>query len=209
MGPAAIALALHLAAPLPSAVRVASASAPTSLETPQTAPAETPLWPEPPPRKAPRAEFDAAFLLALGTPTTPGVAVRGRIRLVAGLWAHTGVSARGGTAPVAGGVREIPFELGLGYRIPLGAHFGLGLRGEAISMSRQMAVAKAASQHRWLGGVRGGVEARVNLNEDFGFTLLVGAEGRLGRTEVNVAGAGAGVFTPVAPYFELGPSLTF
>lgn len=147
--------------------------------------------------------------MALGEPLTPGLALRGRVRVVAGLWAHAGVSARVAEAPLTGGVRELPFELGLGYRIGLGQQVTLRVRGEALLMSRRMTVQNAEARHRWLAALRGGVEARVNLNKDFGVTLLVGAEGRLGRTEVNVPGTGSATFSPVAPYFELGPSLSF
>ena len=72
-----------------------------------------------------------------------------------------------------------------------------------------MSVANADARHRWLGAVRGGLEARVTVMEDFGFILFGGAEGRLGPTEVNVPGVGSSVFAPVAPYFELGPSIQF
>lgn len=206
MATAALAIALHLAAG-PLQLAQAAPPSPAGATAAPKPPAELEPEPEPTPEPA-RAEFDAAFLLALGQPTTPGLALRGRVRLFAGLWLHAGASARGGSAPADGGVREIPFELGLGYRLPLGQYFSLGVRGEAVLLSRRMVVANAEPQHRWLAALRGGVEARVHLNEQLGLTLLVGAEGRLGRTEVNV-GATHEVFSPVAPYFELGPSIYF
>lgn len=213
MAAAAVALAFHLAAgPAAAArvasrpahpVRVAAASRPTASE-------QRALWPssEPATQAPPRGEFQAAFLVALGRPTTPGLALRGRVRLLAGLWAHAGVSARAGSAPADGGVREIPFELGLGYRVAIGQRLSLGLRGEALVMSRRMAVASAEPRHRWLAGLRGGAEARFTLTEQVGLTLLLGAEGRLGRTEVQI-GPTRAVFSPIAPYVEVGPSLYF
>ena len=75
-------------------------------------------------------------------------------------------------------------------------------------MSRRMTVANAEPQHRWLGVLRGGLEVRVRLYEQLGLVLFGGVEGRLGRTEATLGGSRE-TFTPVAPYFELGPSLYF
>ena len=202
---AATALAMHLAAIPGAAIRNAQVAA---LVAP--APAAAPsLWASPETSRVPRWEVGAAFVLPLGTATTPGLAVRARVRLVAGLWAHAGASARGGSAPIDGGVREIPLELGLGYRVALGQYVSVGVRGYAVLMSRRMSVSGAEPRHRWLGALRGGAEVRVSVNEDLGMVLFAGAEGRLGRTEVSFGAAGNAVFSPVAPYFELGPSVYF
>lgn len=167
------------------------------------APAAAPATP------SPRFEYGGAFALALGEPVTPGFATRFRVRLVQNAWVHLGASVRGGTAPVDGGVREIPLEAGLGYHLPLGDRLQIGLRAEAILLSRRMSVANAGPQHRWLFAVRGGAEVHLRMFDQFGFALLLGAEAHFGRTEVEIPGTGSGAFSPVRPYGELGPYVTF
>lgn len=223
MALAAAALALHLAASIPMQVAPAPAANPPPATPvvepqPESTTSSKPLWSSSEAEaKPPRFEFHGAAMLTLGTPLAPGLVLRGRVRLVAGLWLHAGAAARGGSIPfeVAGaddpvkaGVRELPLELGLGYRLPLGDRFSVGLRAEALLMSRRMTIARTEPQHRWLAGLRGGLEIRVTIHEQLGMVLLGGVEARLGRTEATY-GASRQVFTPVAPYFELGPSIYF
>ena len=115
-----------------------------------------------------------------------------------------------GSAPVDGGVREVPLEIGLAYHLPIGSRVQLGVRAEVMALSRRMAVPKVtpSSYHRWLFGVRGGGELLVRVVEQFGFALFVGVEANLGATDV-VLPIGTSSFSPVRAYGELGPYLRF